>query len=268
MRHKNLLFFLFFVLIFFGSCLSLIPTPITGTWFYTYTSEGLPTEAELTPANFICLQPNDNYTLDFGKFEYGKWKKISDTILLHSSTGNTKIFIIKYKNGKDLKLSVQPGVVFDFESQPYSFKTDAAKPFSLQDNRWRIPALHKESNAEIKARVVNHCQFLKDYFTWALNSNITTLDVRGTPSPIQIYGNGFQLKWYYNLPQEWKDYFYDSADCQHANMMLSNAITNNTIALSSSDNKYKMFIGGFEQLEQILKKQPAIDDKKTTTASH
>jgi hypothetical protein len=49
---------------------------------------------------------------------------------------------------------------------------------------------------------------------------------------------------------------------------LSNAITNNTIALSGSDNKFKMFIGGFEQLVQILKKQPVINDVKTTTASH
>jgi len=257
MRYKSFITLaVCFLLTGFEACISFIHKfsgNITGVWFYTYTSAGDATEFNLTPASFLCLNPDETYTRDFGEFDYGKWTKHHDTLLLKSISGNIDIFLIDYSNGKDIKLSTTPGVVCDFEVQPYSFKANVAKPFSLEDNKWRIKSMRKESTAEIKRRLINHCQYWKDYFTWALDNKIATVDVRSTPSPIKIYGNGFELKFYYDLPYEWKNYFYDSADCQHANNILSDVMTHNNIALAHTDNKYKMFIGAFEQMEAILK---------------
>lgn len=237
-----------------ASCIQL-GTSNTGTWFYTFSNGKLSSTYNLTPASFLCLQPDKTYTLDFGKFEYGKWKLSSDTLILQNSAGNISAFIIQNSNGKDMKLSTEPGVVCDFESQPYSFSKDAAKPFSTEDNKWRIKATHKETSEAIKQRLVNHCRFWKDYFTWALNNDISTVDVRSTPTPIKIYGNGFALKNFDNLPAEWMNYFYDTADCRIANNMIEDVFTHNDIAWAHSDNKYKMFIGAFEQLEQMLHKK-------------
>ena len=37
-----------------------------------------------------------------------------------------------------------------------------------------------------------------NYFNWALDNELTTVDVRSTPTPIKIYGNGFTIKQYYS----------------------------------------------------------------------
>src|SRR5689334_17014149 len=104
-----------------------------------------------------------------------------------------------------MKLNPEPGVSCNFEKQPYSFATDAVMPFSLKDNQWRIPATHKETPMQIRARLINHCHFWKDYFAWALSNDIATIDVRSTPTPIKIYGNGFGLKEVEDLPSEWQN---------------------------------------------------------------
>ena len=147
-----------------------------------------------------------------------------------------------------------PNLVSDFAGSFSAFSSEAANPFSLQNNKWRIPARHKETPDGIQQRLINHCEFWKAYFTWALDNNIQYVDVRSTPTPIKIYGNGFELKFYYDLPYEWKNYFYDSADCQHANDILWEVMTHHDIALAHTDNKYKMFIGAFEQLENFLRR--------------
>ena len=223
----------------------------TGVWFYTFTKGALSSEYSLTPASFLCLDPDKTYTMDFGKFEYGKWMRNGDTLILNTVTGNTEVFVINNK-GKDMELSPEPGVLCDFELQPYSFDKNVPAPFSLQDNQWRIKATRKETPAAIRARLVNHCRFWKDYFTWALNNNIASVDVRSIPTPVKIYGNGFALKNMEDLPAGWKNYFFDSADCEAANNMIAYVFAHNDIAWAHTDNKYKMFTGAFEQLQQML----------------
>ena len=134
-------------------------------WFYAYSSGELPSEFSLTPASFLYLKPDKTYTLDFGQFDYGNWLKRGDTLILHAASGKINSFFINYKNGKELKLTIVPGVVSDFGGSSSSFSSPANDPFSLQNNQWRIPARHKETPKEIKDRLVNHCIFWKEYFT-------------------------------------------------------------------------------------------------------
>ena len=75
MKYKNYaIAILVFAMMILSSCINFTHKD-TGIWFYTYTSKGISSEYSLTPASFICLQPDNNYTLDFGKFEYGKWEQ-------------------------------------------------------------------------------------------------------------------------------------------------------------------------------------------------
>lgn len=258
MKHRLYTFIILLITICIAGCNLPIKNNDTGIWFYMFSNGKASSEFNFTPTSFLCLQPNKTYTLDFGKFEYGKWSMQGDTLLLQNADGNIEPLIIINKNGNDIKLSPEPGVVCNFESQAYSFNEDAAMPFSLDNNKWRIKAKDKELPAQVKTRLINHCTFWKQYFTWALDNNITTVDVRSTPTPIKIYGNGFALKRFEELPTSWKNYFYDSADRQLANDMLSDVFTHNDIAWAHTDNKYKMFIGAFEQLEQLLGKQQPV----------
>jgi hypothetical protein len=244
-----------FAMLFFTSCLNFLFIKNSNLWFYTYSNGEIPKEFTLTPASFLFLNPDKTYTLDFGKFEYGKWEKDEDSLILNSAQGTTQKYLINYKSSKDLKLTIEPGVVSDFTGSGSSFSSESANPFSIQNNKWRIPASHKETSPEIKQRLINHCAFWKAYFAWALDNNIGYVDVRSTPSPFKIYGNGFALKEFNDLPAIWKNYFYDSSDCVLANNMIKDVLTKNNIAWAQTDSKYKMFMGAFEQLESFFKKE-------------
>jgi hypothetical protein len=252
MRNKKFAFYIF-CLCGLASCVNIFFASNKALWFYTYSSGEIPSDFMLSPASFLYLNPNKTYTLDFGEFEYGKWTKNGDTLILHSAGGKISSYLINYQNSKDLKLTIAPGLVSDFAGAASSFSSETENPFSLQNNKWRMVAKHKETSAEIKQRLINHCTFWKNYFLWAINNNIEYVDVRSTPTPVKIYGNGFALKQFDELPTTWKNYFFDSADCRIANNIIENIFTKQNIAWSNTDNKYKMFAGAFEQLENFLK---------------
>jgi hypothetical protein len=196
--------FIFFFVCCFTSCINFLFHNSNALWFYTYSSGEISSAFTLTPASFLYFNPNKTFTLDFGQFKYGKWMKHGDTLILHSASGEISSYLINYESSKDLKLSIATGRVSDFAGAASSFSSEGENPFSLQNNRWRITAKHKETPLEIKERLANHCTFWKNYFLWAINNNIQYVDVRSTPTPIKIYGNGFALKTFNELPIAWQ----------------------------------------------------------------
>ena len=144
------------------------------------------------------------------------------------------------------------GSVYNFESQQGSSSAPNQNPFSVVNNAWRIKAKKKESDSEIKYRLLNHFKFWEVYFTWALNNQIESIDVRSMPTPIKIYGNGFTLKPFETLPDAWKSYFFDEEDCRKANEKINFLFQHENIAWAHTDNKYKMFISAFQQMQQKL----------------
>jgi hypothetical protein len=54
-------------------------------------------------------------------------------------------------------------------------------------------------------------------------------------------------------PGRWRSYFFDEDDCQKAYDITKNILSRGDIALAHTDNKYKMFIGAFQQLETALR---------------
>ena len=226
---------------------------LDGLWFFTHSSSIIPgDEMEATPASFLYLMPDNTYTRDFKKFEHGHWKRKDSLLLLVSDQKTTTSFPIRLIFGKELSLKGAEGSLLNFEKQPAKFSSSAETPFSLENNQWRIPAVKKESDEEIKGRLRNHFKFHEVYFKWALDAKLSSVDVRSTPSPIKIYGNGFALKNFEELPASWRSYFYDEEDCQKANNMIKEIFEKENIAWAQTDNKYKMFISAFQQLEQKI----------------
>lgn len=223
-------------------------------WFYSYGSgPGQDTTGDLTPASFIELRPDGSYTLDFGRYEYGTWTRKQDQLLLTSQQHKTYVYSMKLTTPKELELVVARGRTGHFENRPLPSAGLAGDPFSSANNRWRLPATHKESEAEIRKRLYNHCQFWEYYFTWALDKKLELIDVRSTPTAIKIYGNGFGLKPFEELPARWKAFFFDEEDCQKASDIIQDIFRHKTIAWANTDSKYKMFIGAFQQMEQYLR---------------
>ncbi len=216
-------------------------------WMYT---DGVPVSIDslVNPASFLELKPDHSYTRDFGRFEYGTWSLDAGGLHLINQEHITQLYSPVTFEGINMNLDKE-----NFERNPLPAPDAEHDPFSLDNNRWRIPAEYKETDAEIKKRLYNHCQFWKAYFTWALDKDIHSVDVRSTPTALKIYGNGFTLKPFSDLPLTWINYFYDEEDCKKASGMLEDIMLHKNMAISSSQNKYKVFIGIFEQMERYLK---------------
>lgn len=235
------------------------PRHLTSLWFYTYNSDSTLnindslSPMELTPANFIELRPDSSFNRDFGRFEYGTWTVKDNRLSLTNQAQETIVYDFHYMGGDDLELAVGKGKKAHFEGHPIPGPAAQSDPFSRENNLWRIPATRKETDPEIRARLLNHCHFWETYFTWALNNDLSSVDVRSTPTLIKIYGNGFTLKPFADLPREWKSYFYDAADCEKANDLMKDVFQNHRIAWANTDNKFKLFIGAFQQIQQGLR---------------
>lgn len=222
-------------------------------WFFTHTT-GVKDAGDsmLTPANFINLETGGNYTSDLGHFDYGTWIYANNTLFLNSHNHGKSTMPVPWLTAKEMQSGPAKGPLDNFESQVVSFPSANENPFSVENNKWRIKATAKETSIQIKNRLINHCRFWELYFNWALNNKIQYIDVRSTATPIKIYGNGFGLKPYGQLPGAWKNYFYDEEDCKTANDKIKYVFDNGSIAWPQTENKYKMFISAFQQLQQKL----------------
>jgi len=221
-------------------------------WFYSYSSNAGDPDNSITPANFLSLLPDGSYTRDFGKFEEGSWEEKNSTLYLKSKTAIID-FPVKSFSANELLLVSKKGSVLHFESIARNFSSLADDPFSLANNQWQITATKKENEQEIRSRLKNHFRFYELYFEWALNNHFQSIDVNSTPSLIKIYGNGFELKRLENLPSVWKNYFFDEDDCSKANEIIKDIFDRHEISWPTTENKFKMFISAFQQLQQQLK---------------
>ncbi|HEX8358397.1 MAG TPA: hypothetical protein VF610_13330, partial [Segetibacter sp.] len=200
----------------FASCLRKNPANL---WFYTHSIDSNANDTLLTPSTFLNLERDGTYTREFGTFDYGTWKYKDDALLLTNAANTTTTLPLKHVDAEELQLVTGKGVTANFDAQTYQSK-GANNPFSLANNRWRIRATHKETEQELKNRLINHCQFWASYFTWAFENKLANVDVRSTPTLIKIYGNGFGLKPYEELPAAWRSYFFDAEDCKIANNLM------------------------------------------------
>jgi hypothetical protein len=224
---------------------------ISQLWFYTYSSDPDPDKSELTPANFLELRNDRTFTADLGKFQSGHWDFKDQQLFLHADNGEINILLVKSLKSKEMQVQTARSDDANFDGQPVP--EISKDPFSGPKNLWRKTAAAKETDEQLKSRLRNHCQFWVSYFNWALDSELTTVDVRSTPSPVKIFGNGFTIKTYADLPETWKGYFYDSTDCARATTILKDIVRTHTIAWPHTDNKYKMFISAFQQMQHLLK---------------
>ena len=224
---------------------------LSGVWFYAPSAQRSKKDSLLTATSFLQLQGNGTYTSDLGHYDHGSWTTEADALVLTNSKGKTIRLPIEKHTKHELRLFANENRVVSFDKYPAA--SGDTNPFSQANNRWRIPARQPESDAEIKARLYNHCRFWETYFTWALKNEVDQIDVRSTPTPIKIYGNGFGLKKFDELPYDWRQYFYDTTDCRKADQMLKDIFRKRNIKWPETDVTYEKFISAFKQLQDQLK---------------
>lgn len=207
-------------------------------------------EYGLTAANFIDLQADGTYTSYLAFFDSGKWFFRNNTLILVNH--NRQIIELQVNKMDDKELictNKMKRKVYRFSATPNEFAGASENPFSTLNNQWRIKATHKESDAELRARLKNHFSFWEKYFAWGFKEDIDYLDVRSTPSLLKLYGNGFELQYYEYLYPEWKNIFYDTADCRMAYENLYYKMYEKKIQWPKTKNRFESFVSAFHQLQ-------------------
>jgi len=235
-------------------------------WFYTYDgtkskSSSLDLEKLLagdpllTPANFINLQRDGRYTAHLGQFETGTWEMDKQYMVLKSADKKVTHLQVQEIKKNELVLDVQPENKYESSYHFDGVDNDLPgedNPFSAENNQWRIKATHKESDAEIAARLRNHFHYWEKYFEWGITTDRQTLDVRSLRGPLKMYGNGFELVPLEDWDAAWKSLFYDMEDCRIAYNKLHYFFTYERIDWAKTDHRFRMFVSAFQQLQRKI----------------
>ena len=247
-----------FFLIFSNSCDVSNPS-LEKTWFYTLESrqsKGSKKDPVLTPANFLNLQSNGDYTCYFIEFDYGNWEKEGTYIVLKNQHHQTRKLLIQSLQKNELVLDIVPenqdNSQYHFTGIKNPFPSDSVNPYAYTKNVWRVPATHKESDQEITQRLLNHFSYWEHYFNWGLAAKLNYLDVRSLKGPLKLYGNGFALVPFEELGSEWKSLFYDEEDCLKSWNKIKILLQKENITWPKTDNKFNSFVSAFQQLQQKL----------------
>ena len=228
-------------------------------WLFSHVDGRAKYDTLLNQASFLNLQPDGFYTRDFGFYDEGKWELNNEELVLHSKRRSVARIPVKALQKDELHLNATASLVAKFVRTP-ALSNDKENPFIPAYNQWRLKAKRKESRDEISKRLLNHCLFWETYFSWGLKQEVNALDVRNTPTPIKIYGNGFGLKKFEELPASWTRYFYDTADCRQATEMLKVIFARRNIKWPRTKNTYEMFVSAFQQLQTQLEEMDVTNE--------
>jgi hypothetical protein len=257
---------LFFLSLFFIACKTENKPSFEKAWIYDdefsdgrqdVYRQGNSLEYGFSSASFLNLQPDGKFTSYFSAFDYGNWQLQDSTLLLINHTKGRLFLEVKSLDDKHMVcINKSNQKVYPFKGFKNLFNSDAESPFSLDNNRWRIKARHKESDAELSARLKNHFRWWEKYFSWGLNNKIKLLDIRSTASVLDMYANGFELQYYDNQFPEWKNTFYDTADCWRAYEMVYYLMYKKDIDWPKTENRFERFVSAFQQLQQWMDIDP------------
>ena len=189
--------------------------------------------------------PDKNYTEMSGYFaEHGKWAyQGNDKIRF----GNRLLQILRFeeKKGKefmiaevemreeDLKLELK----FVREAQMLeNYKVD---PFHPTNNQWRIKPKSKESDQQIKARLINYVEHFAGILKAASEREGNIVSFAHSLGIIQVYRGGIGVVKKKKIEKDWVNCFYDEEDAFKAQSMFKKYVGGSKYRGGSSGNWVK-----------------------------
>lgn len=210
-------------------------------------------------SRFLRFYSDGTYT---GKltstFDHGTWTESGDALTLTSNDRSVMKFNITKLTDEALVVNIDKLQVLgekldlQFEAKPV-IKDKDDDAYSLKNNRWQIKAKQNETDVQILERVKGHilCQLL--YIEKAIENKEESISIGQFASPVKFYGNGLGLKPLTDVPDEWKQTFFDSTDMEKGYGYLEKGFQAR-ISVPDTKNRFLMYKGIFEQLYLNLKK--------------
>ena len=188
--------------------------------------------------SYLSLKPNKDYTFLIGnKFMYGTYSVINkDEILLKSEEfGDIPLKIMKEANGciqihGDFKAYKSDMMLeLDGNTKYYlNLNTDFEKLGKENDirsvafNQWRFQPQQKETDEEIKNRLILNLKYIAAYMRVHMYGGFNQIHTAGIHSPFLYARNGLFLYEWQRVPYFWKHVFYDEKDAEKAFKLLRN----------------------------------------------
>jgi hypothetical protein len=205
---------------------------------------------QLNGANFIDLQENGSFTSFLSLFDSGKWHYQDSSLILVDYHKNILELDVKKVNAKELVcFDRERRKVYRFNGYNNHFSSEIENPFSPANNQWRIRANHHESDKEITERLKNHFRFWEKYFSWANSRKIKILDVTGTPSLLEIFGNGYRMVYYSEQEPRWKHNFFDTTDSWKAYEKAYYVLATKRVKWPGTTNRFTELAEAFRQMQ-------------------
>jgi hypothetical protein len=122
-------------------------------------------------------------------------------------------------------------------------------PFNPINNEWRKKPSQPESETDLKNRTKAYLNFLKTYFTYAIDNKLEVLNYDWYPEPILMhYSNGARMANTEEL-SSWYQCFYDTAQAVKAYTYISTPFME--VNLKKTPDRFER---NLDIIEQILKK--------------
>lgn len=238
---KKLLYFLILIICF--SCseeVATAPEEITKIWRLSEVMELQTNDAETNTSTkreierkmvsdgyVLCFFPNNTYTALQGyTINEGNWKFSRDGKLLFGSnemqidrfeTKRSKNFLISDVAIADQGINAKLRWVEEAEMLE-DFKED---PFYSANNQWRKKPKNKETDAQIRARLLNYIQHFANILNASTEREHDVVSFAHSMGIIRVYRGGIGRVKKENIEKDWINCFYDKEDAMKAYELFS-----------------------------------------------
>ena len=155
--------------------------------------------------------------MDYGNWNYDDAKK---TITLHYSVEKGKDIYKIASLAADELILVNAGINtttnLKFISSGKRLADRADEPFDLQNNRWRIKPVKKESDSAVHQRLKDNLRFFILFYKSVIIKDDKVVSFWGLPSCFKWYGGGIFLRKIDELKENWIDCFYNKEQAMKA----------------------------------------------------
>jgi hypothetical protein len=258
----------FFIAFIVSSCSAREKISVEKVWFYNddlsqaeqvnnVLTYGSTSEYGFNGASFLNLRSDGKFTSYFSAFDYGEWK-MQDSILVLTNHNKGKLLLdVKQLDAKKMVcVNKDNRKLYPFNGFPNEMTSDEENAFSISNNLWRVKANHKETDEELRLRLKNHFRWWEKYFAWALKNKMEVVDIRSTASVLEMYANGFELRYYDEQFPEWRNIFYDTANCWRAYEIVYYMMYKKNVNWPKTENRFEGFVSAFTQLQQWMDIDP------------
>ncbi len=223
------------IVVLFSSCGSsakLDKSKLIGSWrlseVVTVNDEGSEEDADgvtgselLSKGSILHFYPDSSYTeLKGYETNYGKWSFLKKKKLKY---GNMELELTDYEEESDVSRLTFSMYNDDNTNTELRFIEEATKvrdykmdPFYSDNNRWRQKPQKKETNEEIRSRLLNYILHYAYLLNASLERNETVFSFEHSKGLIKVFQGGIGAIKKNRISKLWINCFYDEADAMKA----------------------------------------------------